>query len=328
MTTRLWVVVLAAAGATSLAAGATIYVPAEESTIQAAVDAASDGDEILVAPGTYTGSGDSVINPGGKAITIRATGTADETIVDGEGARMVVWCNGGEGANTVIEGFTITGGEASNGGGVFCEDHSSPTLTDCKISGNTASIGGGICCFDHSSPTLTDCDITGNTGTFTGGGISCSFSSPTLVNCEISGNTVENHGGGTHFYLNSSPTLNGCTISGNTASTGGGVSCESSSPTLRGCTIVGNTASAAGGGCLAMTTAVPHSATARSRAILPSPAGGFLAMTAAVPRSSTLRSVETSQVRCQEPGPTGVGHSSGTNARTAMPMASKTETTS
>ncbi|MBT5656836.1 MAG: hypothetical protein HOI89_03535, partial [Phycisphaerae bacterium] len=77
---------------------ATINVPADYTTIQAAVDAASNGDEILVAPGTYTGTGDEVVDTLGKAITIKASGTPEETIIDGEGARRVVQCAGGEGA--------------------------------------------------------------------------------------------------------------------------------------------------------------------------------------------------------------------------------------
>ena len=55
---------------------ATINVPADHATIQAAVDAASGGDEILVAPGTYTGTGIDVVNMLGKAITLRASGGA------------------------------------------------------------------------------------------------------------------------------------------------------------------------------------------------------------------------------------------------------------
>ena len=72
-----------------LATAAELHVPSEYVTIQDAIDAASNGDEILVAPGTYTGTGDEVVNTLGKAITLRASGTAakrrssmERTIVD------------------------------------------------------------------------------------------------------------------------------------------------------------------------------------------------------------------------------------------------------
>ena len=129
---------------------ATINVPADYTTIQAAVDAASGGDVILVAPGTYTGTGNEVVDMLGKAITIRATGTPEQTIIHGGGARRVITCSSGEGADTIIEGFTITGGSASTGGGIYCS-YSSPTITDCTITGNTANDdGGGVYCYDSS----------------------------------------------------------------------------------------------------------------------------------------------------------------------------------
>ena len=206
---------LAVAG-TSLAA--TINVPADYTTIQDAVDAASGGDVILVAPGTYTGTGDEVVSTDGKAITIKASGTPEETIIDGEGARRVVYCSSGEGPDTIIEGFTITGGSNSYGGGIYCSS-SNPTITGCTISDNTANYsGGGIYCSGGSSPTISGCTISGNTA---------------------------NYGGGIHCDLNSSPTITDCTISGNTANYGGGIYCSGGSdhddtPTLTDTVVCGN----------------------------------------------------------------------------------------
>ncbi|MEE2907658.1 MAG: right-handed parallel beta-helix repeat-containing protein [Planctomycetota bacterium] len=221
----------------------TINVPGDYPTIQGAVDAANNSDEILVAPGTYTGTGDWVINPGGKAITIQATGSAEETILDGEGVRRVVLCTGGEGSDTVIKGFTITGGSASSGGGIWC-NNSSPTITDCTISNNTASVrGGGISCNQDGNPTITGCTISNNTASGTagdGGGISCFYSYPTITDCTISDNTANEYSGGI-YCLYSDPTISGCMISGNTASEdGGGIYCYNSNPTITDTTVCGN----------------------------------------------------------------------------------------
>jgi parallel beta-helix repeat protein len=253
-----------------------INVPADYATIQAAVNAAVDGDEVVVAPGTYTGTGDEVVNMLGKTITLRASGTPGETIIDGEGQRRVVYCSSGEGADTLIEGFTITGGgHGSFGGGIYCSNSSptisnceisnnsggevgggiyfggdsSPTITNCTISNNTAGAGGGISCSFYSSPTITGCTISGNTANYdVGGGIWCYGSSPTLTDCTISNNTADDDGGGI-YCSNSNPTLSGCTISDNTAADGGGISCGPySSPTITGCTISGNTVNYDGGG--------------------------------------------------------------------------------
>ena len=233
---------------------ATINVAADGSgdytTIQAAIDAASNGDVILVAPGTYTGTGNEVVNTLGKLIIIKASGTPEETILDGEGARGVVQCSSGEGADTIIEGFAITGGNANEGGGIYCYDNSSPTIRGCEISNNT---GGGIYCYLSSSPTITDCIISGNTANYDGGGIYCyDYSSPTITDCTITNNTA-NSGGGIYCSWGS-PTISGCTISGNTANyDGGGIYCydnsyDYSSPTITDCTITNNTANYDGGG--------------------------------------------------------------------------------
>ena len=239
---------------------ATINVPGDYSTIQGAIDASSDGDEIIVAPGTYTSSGNEVVNTFGKAITIKASGTPEETIIDGENERRVILCNAGETAGTAIEGFTITrgsvtsgsGGSNRSGAGIFC-GNSSPTITGCTISNNAAGwSAGGICC-NESSPTITDCTITGNTAAESdGGGINCSYSShPMITGCTITNNTANGSwgGGGITCYESSTPTFSNCTISDNTAPSGGGISCyNSGNPTITDCTISNNTATGSGGG--------------------------------------------------------------------------------
>ncbi len=120
---------------------ADINVPGDQPTIQAGIDAAVDGDEIIVAPGTYFES----INFDGKAITVRSTDPDDPdvvaaTVIDGTGNFHVVQCVSGEGPDTVLSGFVITGGLAigggndSFGGGMF-NLASSPTVMGCTFTG-------------------------------------------------------------------------------------------------------------------------------------------------------------------------------------------------
>jgi polygalacturonase len=66
--------------ATFSQAATTIHVPADQPTIQSGINAASNGDTVLVAPGTYKEN----INFSGKAITLKSSGGARVTIIDGE----------------------------------------------------------------------------------------------------------------------------------------------------------------------------------------------------------------------------------------------------
>ena len=249
---------------------ATINVPGDYATIQAAVDAVNDGDEVVVAPGIYTSTADSVVNMHGKAITLRASGTPEETIIDGGTVRRGVVFTTNEGSATVLDGFAImnckpvvfSGWHGDSGAGVYCVS-SSPTIRNCTIQNNETvnSIGAGIACNINSSPLIENCVITHNfysgAGGGTGAGISCyDASNPTILNCEISHNSCARGAGvacivpGNWGASGSSPTITGCTISNNIASSnGGGIYCEdSSSPTITGCTISGNTATDSGGG--------------------------------------------------------------------------------
>ena len=217
----------------------TIHVPADQPTIQAGIDAAVNGDLVLVAPGTYVENIDFL----GKAITLRSWAGADVTIIDGNRVGSVVVFANGEAEGAIINGFTIRNGDTYKGGGIYC-DTSSPTITNCTISRNRAEdYGGGISCYYSSSATIMNCTISRNSATGThsqGGGISCYYSDPMVTNCTISENGAYS-GGGIRCY-HSDPMVTNCTVSGNSAEWGGGIKCSSSDPTITNCILWGNDA--------------------------------------------------------------------------------------
>jgi polygalacturonase len=111
-----------------LAMGRTIRVAndatADHATIQAAIDASVHGDTVLVAPGTYTGDGNRDIDFKGKAITVRSEAGPRSCIVDAQGSMNArhrgFYFHSGEQADSVLDGFTITGGYQPYGeGGQF-----------------------------------------------------------------------------------------------------------------------------------------------------------------------------------------------------------------
>ncbi len=220
--------------------------------INAAIDAASDGDVIQLAAETYYEGVE--INTDGKAIVIQGVSVPDEdgppeTVIDGGNSHRVLVCQSGETNATHFANLLIRNGLA-DGGGLFCEG-SSPTITGCTFSNNTANYGGGIFCYLSSNPTITDCTISDNTTSYRGGGIYCwSSSSPAISGCTISNNTSKYDGGGIYCINSCNPTMADCTVSDNTASHhGGGILCNyGCSPTITDCTIMGNAAATDGGG--------------------------------------------------------------------------------
>ncbi|MHC4535048.1 MAG: right-handed parallel beta-helix repeat-containing protein, partial [Planctomycetota bacterium] len=256
----------------STAAVADIHYVNPGDNIQAAIDAAGPGDEIEVAPGTYT----EAINFNGKAIRLYSSGGPDVTTIDGTGHYHVVQCISGEGPDTVLEGFTITGGNANgvypdDRGGGMLNNNSSPTVTNCTFTGNTASAGGGMWNEEYSSPTVTNCTFSENLAGYGGGMHNENSSSPILTDCSFSGNSASRYGGGMYSKL-SSPTVTNCTFSGNSAGSvaggtvnvnkskpnmiqpsflycmGGGMCNIASSPTVTNCTFSGNSTEQFGGG--------------------------------------------------------------------------------
>src|SRR5262249_45082528 len=88
----------AAAGAN---AASTIHVPLDKPGIQAGIDAAVNGDTVLVAPGTYLEN----INFHGKAITVISEQGSALTIIDGQARDSVATFITQEGLTSVLSGF-------------------------------------------------------------------------------------------------------------------------------------------------------------------------------------------------------------------------------
>jgi parallel beta-helix repeat protein len=251
----------------SVATATLIRVPGEYPTIQAGIDAAVDGDTVLVADGTYTGDGNRDIDFFGKPIVLMSENGPEVTIIDCEGSRQDphrgFYFQNGEDSSSVVQGFTIRNGYVLGdypqdcGGAILCRGASSPAIEGNIIRENTAlwGYGGGICCQLSSSPIIKGNTIEENTAAESssyGGGICCYYySSPTIENNTIERNTADGDGGGILCYQYSSPTIVGNTIRHNRSiwGEGGGISCyDHCSPAIVENLIVRDTAHVMGGG--------------------------------------------------------------------------------
>src|SRR5262249_30257192 len=103
---------------------AIIRVPADVATIQQGIDAAVADDTVLVSPGTYH----ERIDFRGKPITVASDQGPDVTVIDGQRGGIVVFFQSHEGRDSVLTGFTITGGQFLYGGGGVAISGSSPTV--------------------------------------------------------------------------------------------------------------------------------------------------------------------------------------------------------
>jgi hypothetical protein len=154
-------------------------------------------------------------------------------------------------ATAILDGFTITGGNANGGsyadfGGGMYNNAGSPTLTDITFSANSAAYGGGL--FNHTSnPALNHITFAENYASQNGGGMYNYLSSPTLIHSIFYSNDASLNGGGMD-NTGGSPMLTNITFSENTAADGGGLYNYESSPTLTDVTFSSNDASQDGGG--------------------------------------------------------------------------------
>ena len=158
-------------------------------TIQEGVDGAPDGFTVLVCPGTYE---ESVVIDG-RELAVRSTDGADVTEVVGGTSGLTWSVSGGAGDEVTIDGFTVTGGSGSTGGGVAC-DGAALELRSNVVSGNDANRGGGL--------GAVGCELGGNDNTFRdneadtyGGGVFLDGCSGSFAGNMIDHNEADQGGG-------------------------------------------------------------------------------------------------------------------------------------
>lgn len=231
-------------------AATTIHVPADQPTIQAAIDASVDGDTILVADGTYKEN----IDFKGKAITVKSANGATTTAIDGSQIDYVVKFVTSESLSSVLDGFTVTNGYP---GGINIAG-TSPTVKNNTVTANIGCSGIGIN-IGSGAPLILHNIVSNNvqvgcSGGVGGGGIEVIGASN---GAQIIGNTITGNnsgsgarGGGIGLWTPGPVLIQGNFISGNTGSEGGGIggANDTSGVSIIENVIVGNTSLDTGGG--------------------------------------------------------------------------------
>jgi len=232
-------------GATTCDSLDVIAVPTETATIQSAIKAAADGDVICVLAGRYTEN----IDFSGKAVHVLGFQGATQTTIDGASQDTVVRFDDGEGPEAILEGFTLTGGDNEDGGGIEIRQ-SSPTLRSLVIDGNEATNGGGIA-IDSGSPTVSNVVLVWNAAT-DGGAVWIDGASgpaePEFSAIFITGHNIDSTGGGI-YARDAFIQITNSTIWGNYAGESGGAIYFSGEVSMEATNVdfVGNVAGEDGG---------------------------------------------------------------------------------
>jgi hypothetical protein len=241
--------------------------PVRHASIQGAVDAAQDGDTVLLGDGVFVGPENRDVLVSGKNVVIRSANGPQACIVDAqllgrgfhfEGAAVT--------SATRLEGITVVRGDAGlpmpgspeeDGGCVFAEGDATPMIEGCVLRYGRAYSGGGIAFRNQSlaKGLVRDCVISDNQA-FRGGGLL--GEGVRVERCRVERNVAENGGGAFCFER---VELADSLFASNQGAMGGGVwgggCCSTSDETkIFQCTIVSNQAGQMGGGIIAYISSV------------------------------------------------------------------------
>jgi pimeloyl-ACP methyl ester carboxylesterase len=231
--------------------------------IQSAVDAAVDGDTVLVADGTYNITSKIDVM---KSVTVKSLHGVEHVVVDAGGHCRAFTLSSSTG-RIVLDGLTITGGNADHsvprGGGIYAYGTSDILITNCIVQNNSAPRnGGGLSIFAGTGESITasvqDCVIRNNSAGYGGGGVqfgTYGTSHFSINNCSVEENVSSGNGGGiytvVHDSTGGSVTIENCNIAENISyGWGGGIWCGApgGSADITRCIIQNNYAEKLGGG--------------------------------------------------------------------------------
>lgn len=201
-------------------------------TIQAAVAAAQDGDEVVLLAGTFAGPGNRDIVIQERSLTIRsAAGDPTQTIIDcgGDASEPHRFLHiAGASGTVTVDGLTITGGHAGGripgGGGLLITNGASPVIARCIFVDNHAAMswdnaGGAAYVDGNCDASFTACEFRANSGYFGGAVALNHYSDATFTDCRFEDNEA---GRGGAIWGNSTTKV-GCVLVGNSAEQGGAI---------------------------------------------------------------------------------------------------------
>jgi predicted outer membrane repeat protein len=219
----------------AVSAGSTEYVVDLDgfhdfTAIGPAVQAAANGDTVIVNPGTYTGSLNKNIMVVAKNLVIRSSSGPFDTIIDCEGAgRAFYVSNAAIDSTMLLWGFTITHGWArgatEDGAGAIVCDYAAPVIENCFFIENEGNFGGAVK-FLYGDAIMRSCLFKGNEAVCAGA-LHLTTCSPTISRCTFIGNSATGSGGAFRTFKGN-PVFRNCTFAGNSSASGGCLQFDSS----------------------------------------------------------------------------------------------------
>jgi len=183
-------------------------------TIQAAIDAAANGDVILIAPGSY----DEFLDTAGKTLTLRGANGASQTAIDPTGDSGVLLTAANAESGLRVENLTFRNGRGASM--VSLGEDASATFVACRFIGGIAADGAALS-MDGATATFENCEFISNQASARGGAIKAANSTLEFENCAFTSNQCSGSEGGALHLTSCTMTLDACEFISNRCHSGG-----------------------------------------------------------------------------------------------------------